>query len=111
MLEDLDKIKKDLEEYINLQLDSIKLHSAESVSKILTKTAKLVVIGYLLLFILLFASVATGFYIASIFGSDALGFLIITLFYLLLLVVFIMFRKKIVDRPIIKGILKIFFPE
>lgn len=111
MLEDLDNLKKDLRDYFKVQFDGIRLHSAESVSRVLSRSANVAVISYLLLFILLFGSVSAGFYLASILGSDSLGFLIIALFYLFILVVFFIFRKKIVDRPIIKGIVKIFFPE
>jgi hypothetical protein len=111
MLEDLDNLKKDFQEYFSVQFDLIRLRTAENISRIASKSANIMVISYLMFFILLFGSVAAGFYISSRLDSDVLGFLYVTAFYILLLIIFLIFRKIIIDRPVIKSIVKIFFSE
>jgi hypothetical protein len=110
MLEELDNIKKDIREYLEIRLDLMRLHIAENTSKILSKSVNIAIVGYLLFFILLFLSFAAGYFFAKRLQSDELGFLCVAGFYILLLVVFLIFRKHIVDRPIIKAVIKLFFP-
>lgn len=111
MLEEIDNIKKELKEYIELRIDLIRLHTAENISRLISKTVTILILGYLLMFILLFLSLATGFFIAEKLESNALGFLCVTGFYFLMLVIFLFLRKQIVERPVIKAIVKLFFPK
>jgi hypothetical protein len=111
MVDDLNSIRKDIQEYIEVRLDLLRLHTAENISRILSSAAKTTVIGYLLLFILLFLSFAAGYFFGSLFNSNELGFLCVAGFYTLVLVIFLMFREKIIERPIIKSVMKLFFPK
>jgi len=111
MLDDINDLKKDLLEYIEVKLDLIRLHIAENLSRIFSNVATIAVIGYLLFFIVLFISFAAGFYIGSLLDSNDLGFLCIAGFYTLLLILFLAFRKQIVERPVIKTIVRLFFPK
>lgn len=111
MPDDINSIKKDIQEYIEIKLDLIRLHTAENISRILSSAVNATIIGYLLLFILLFLSFAGGYFFGSLLHSTELGFLCVAGFYLLVLILFIVFRKHIVERPIIKAILKLFFPK
>ena len=110
MLEELNDIKKDIQEYLEIRLDLMRLHIAENTSKILSKSVNIAIVGYLLFFILLFLSFAAGYFFAKRLQSDELGFLCVAGFYILLLIIFLLLRKHIVDRPIIKAIVKLFFP-
>ncbi len=110
MFEDIDTLKKNLQEYIELKLDLIRLHIAENLSKIFTTAASLAVIGYLLFFIILFLSLAAGFFISSRLDSYELGFLSVALFYVFVLIAFIILKKHFIERPIIKAMIKLFFP-
>jgi hypothetical protein len=111
MLDDLQNIKNDIRDYFEVRLDQLKLHTAENISRILSNTANLVIIGYLMFFILLFLSIAGGYFFGTLFNSNELGFLCITGFYLLILLIFLFYRKKLVDKPIIQAIVKLFFPK
>jgi hypothetical protein len=111
MLEEFEKIRKDLQEYVEVRLDLIRLQTAENLAKIISDASKIVVVGYILFFILLFISMAAGYLFAELFDSYPIGFLSVALVYLIVLIIFIIFREKIVDRPIIKAILKLFFPK
>jgi Na+/melibiose symporter-like transporter len=111
MLDDINDLKKDVLEYIEVKLDLIRLHTSENLSRIFSNVATILVIGYLLFFIILFISLAAGYYTGSLLDSTELGFLCVAGFYTLLLVLFLTFRKQIVERPVIKAIVRLFFPK
>jgi hypothetical protein len=111
MLEEIGNIKKDIQEYIEIKLDLLKLQTAESISKIISGAAVAVIIILFLTLILFFLSFAAGYFMATLLNSNELGFLCVAGFYLLLMVIILIFRKKIIDRPVIKSVVKIFFPK
>jgi hypothetical protein len=111
MIEDINSIRKDVQEYLDIKVDLIRLHTAESISRMMSSVITSVIVGYLLFFILVFLSFAAGFYFGSVFNSNELGFLLVAGFYMILLLSFLLFRKKIVERPVIKSIMKLFFPK
>jgi len=111
MIEDINQIKKDLLEYLDIRLDMIRLHTAEVLSKIFSRILILAIIGYLLFFILLCLSFAAAFLIGSLLDSNQLGFLLVALFYVLLLVLFMIFKKQIIEKPVIKAFVQLLFPK
>jgi hypothetical protein len=111
MLDDINDLKKDVLEYIEVKLDLIRLHTAENLSRIFSNVATIAVIGYLLFFIILFISFAAGYYFGSLLDSNELGFLCVAGFYSLILILFLAFRKQIVERPVIKAIVRLIFPK
>jgi HEAT repeat protein len=111
MLDDINDLRKDILEYIEVKLDLVRLHTAENLSRIFSNVATIAVIGYLLFFIILFISFAAGFYIGSLLDSNELGFLCVAGFYALILILFLALRKQIVERPVIKAMVRLFFPK
>ena len=111
MLEDIINTRKDIQEYIQVKIDLIRLHTAENLSRIFSSAANAVIIGYLLFFILLFLSFAAGYWFGSFLHSNELGFVCVAGFYLLVLVIFLIFRKQIIEKPVIKAIMRLFFPK
>ena len=110
MLEEISNIKKDIEEYIEVKFDLLRLQTAENISRILSSSASIVIVVGLMCIILLFLSFAAGYFFASLLNSNGLGFLCVAGFYGLILVIFIILRKRIIQRPIIKAVVKLFFP-
>lgn len=111
MLEEIDNIKRDIQKYIEVRFDLLRLHTAESISRILSSVVSVVIYALLSSLILLFLSVAAGFFLASLLSSNELGFLCVAGFYAVILIIFIIFRKHIIERPIIKAIVKLFFQK
>jgi hypothetical protein len=111
MLDDIDKLRKDILDFLEVKLDLIRLHTAESLSRILSNAATLAITGYLLFLIIIFVSFAAGFFIGSLLHSNELGFLCIAGFYLLILLLFLWFKKQIVEKPVIKAMVRLFFPK
>jgi hypothetical protein len=111
MIEEINKVKDDIRDYIEVRFDLLRLQIAENLSRILSKTATIVIMGYLLFFILLFLSLAAGYYCATLLGSNELGFLCVAGFYTLILILFIVLKKKIIEKPVIKAIVRLLFPK
>jgi len=109
MIEDITNIKNDIQEYIEVRFDLLKLHLAENLSRLISNATTVAIIGLFLFFIFFFLSFAAGYYFASILKSNELGFLLVAAFYFLMMLIFLVFRKRIVERPIIKAIVKLFF--
>jgi hypothetical protein len=111
MVENIDNIRKEIQEYIEVKLDLVRLHTAEHLSKLISNASTLAIAGYLLFFILLFLSFAAGFFLGSLLHSNEAGFLCVAGFYILVLIVFLIFRKQIVERPVIQAIVRFLFPK
>jgi hypothetical protein len=111
MLDEINDIRKDVVEYVEVKLDLIRLHTAENLSRIFSNVAIIAVAGYLLFLIVMFLSFAAAYSIGSLLKSNELGFLCVAGVYLLLLIFFLAYRKKIIERPVIKAVVRLFFPK
>jgi hypothetical protein len=111
MLEDINNVKKDIQEYIETRIDLVRLHTAENLSRIFSSAVNTLIIGYLLLLILLFLSLSAGYLFASLLNSNSLGFLCVAGFYIIALVIYLIIKKNIVERPVIRSIMRLFFPK
>jgi hypothetical protein len=111
MLDEMNDFRKDILEYIEVRLDLIRLHTAENLARIFSNVAGIAVIGYLLFLIIIFLSFSAGYFIGSLLDSTELGFLCVAGFYTLLLLLFLSLRKQIVERPVIKAMIRLLFPK
>ncbi len=99
------ELKQLIADYIDARIELIKLDVFEKVAKVTAALFSSVVVALLGFFLLFFLSMSAGFYLARLFDSQAVGFLIVTSFYFLLFAI-VLFRKKdflekyIIDRVI-----------
>jgi hypothetical protein len=85
----------DLKQYFNNRVSMAKLDIVDSVSNIIGSGVYSILVGAFVLVILFTGSLAAGFLIGNLFDDIGLGFLSVMGFYIILLIVFISFRKKI----------------
>jgi hypothetical protein len=111
MIENIDNIRKEMQEYAEVKLDLIRLHIAEHLSRLMNSASTLIITGFLVGLILMFLSFAAGFYIGSKLNSNEAGFICVAGFYSLVLIAFLVFRKQIVEQPIIKAAVSLLFPK
>ena len=111
MSEDINSIKKEIQEYLEVKIDIIRLQTAEKLSRTLSSVLNIAIYVVLSCIILLFLSFAAGYFFASLMNSNELGFLCVAGFYTLILIIILIFKKQIIDRPVIKGMVKLFFPK
>ena len=95
--------------YIQTEIELIKLLFAEKLSKILSNFLAIMVLIWLLLIGILFASLSLAFFIGERFGKMSTGFIIVSLIYLLLAVLIWYQRERIIRIPILNGILSQLF--
>lgn len=109
--DDIRNIRKELKEYFDIRLDIIRLQIAEQLSLIFSKIILFIVAGFMLFFILLFLSISAALLLGSVLKSNTAGFLVVSGFYTLLLIIFLAMKKRLIEKPVIQAMLKLLFPE
>ncbi len=105
------EISEELEAYIQSRINLTKLHIAEDISRFFSSAATLMVIFYLGFFAIFMLALAAAYYINGLLGSKHVGFFIISGLFLFLAFIFFLLRKSIVQKPVIKAIIHLFFPK
>jgi hypothetical protein len=111
MLNELDELRKDVQDYIEVRFDFIRLHAAENLSRIFSNAATIAVAGYLLFLIIIFLSFSAAYFFGSLLDSTELGFLCVAGFYFILLIVFLALRKRLIEKPVVKSVIRLLFPK
>jgi len=105
------EVKEEFEDYINRRVDLVKLDVAENLSRFLSGMIIKTVLSFLLFFVLLFVSMGFAFWLGHQFESQSYGFLVVGGFYILVGLLFWVFRRAIIAKPVIKSFVQLFFPE
>ncbi len=105
------EISKEVEEYIQNRINLTKLHIAEDISRFFSTTATIMIVFYLLFFALFMLALAAAYFINQILDSKHIGFLIISGLFIFVSLLFYWLRKKIIQKPIIKAVIHLFFPK
>lgn len=95
------ELKLLVSDYLTARLKLFKYEIYEKSAKISATLFSSLVIAMLASMILFFLSIALGFYLGSVLNSYGTGFMIVTGFYILLLLPFIFFRKSWIEKSII----------
>lgn len=102
--------KQELEQYIQDRILLLKLQASEKTARLVALLFSMLIIALLVFFILLFLSTMTGYYFAGITGSLYAGFGIVAAFYVCILILLIITRKRF-DKKIINAVIRIFFDK
>jgi len=105
-IETIEQLVKLARHYIGLQKEYVKLDIIAKSVRLLTSLLLFVIIAFILLGILTYMSFAVLFALAPSFGYP-LSFSLIAGFYFLVFIVFLIFRKVIIERPIVKFLAKV----
>lgn len=108
---EMKEIKKELEEYSKIYIDSTKLHIAGELSRFHSGTMLKIHMLYLLLFILLFFSLAAAILIGENFDSYVIGFAVMGGFYVIITLFVWLFRELLFERPAVKSFINLMFPN
>lgn len=99
-IETIGQLVDTLKHYIVLQKEYVKLGTVEKTVRIITALAMTAIIGLLLVFILIFLSFAAAFALGPMIGQVA-AFTVIAVFYLLVLLLVLTFRKQWIEKPLV----------
>jgi hypothetical protein len=91
---------ENLRGYAEVQLEILKLRAAEKGAEAVSAIATSIIIAVLAASALFFLNIAGAFYLSNLFKSHAIGFLLAGGIYLLLTVIFMLFRKQLLTGPV-----------
>jgi hypothetical protein len=106
---ELFKLFKDLKGYLEIQLDIFKLEFIEKFVEFFSTFYSFFILLVIFALIFLFISLGAAFYIGDVFKSLPLGFISIGVFYIIMAFLFLILRKRLITRPLIRFFSKIFF--
>lgn len=94
------ELKQLIAEYLDARIDLFKLDAYERIAKITAALFSSVVVALLAFFLLFFLSMSGAFYLGRIFHSTALGFLVVTAFYVILFALLFLWKRPLLERRI-----------
>lgn len=90
--------------YANTSIELIKLRMLKKLSLVMSVLAYRFSVLYFFIMFSLFVNIGLALFLGEILNAVYLGFLIMSLFYLLLAFVFYFFRAKLINGPIVNMI-------
>lgn len=109
--ENIAELSAHVKSYIQSHINLLKLEIIENLSRISTFFASVLVMIIIIASALLFFTFGFSYWFGETYGNYALGFLISGGFYILLGIIFCIFRKRIIGNKIIRSLSNIFFRE
>ena len=89
-----------LKHYLGLQTEYVKLAVIDKVVRLLTAAALAIMFFMIIIAVFLYFSFALAFWLSSYIGT-ALAFLIVALLHLLIFVLFLIYRRKWIQKPLV----------
>lgn len=96
----IEELTKSLKAYIQTNIELIKLEATERTSVIGSELISFLLIALTLFIFILFFSLSAGFYLASFFNDNIIGFAIVAGFYFTFCLILIIGRKNLITRPV-----------
>ena len=94
------------EKLTNTTIELYRLKMVKVGSCYLANIVSRIIISILIFLLILFASIGAGFYLNNLFGNNYLGFLFVAAAYLLLTIIFFLFRDSLIKRPVQNSVIR-----
>jgi hypothetical protein len=101
-----EKLTDNLKGYVNTRYEIIILKLTQKIADIGSQTIAIILIGLVLSMFLLFINISIALYLSSLLNNNYEGFFIVAGFYLLLLFIFIIGKKRLILTPLRNLIVK-----
>jgi len=99
------ELKQLITEYLDTRISLFKLDAYEKIAKVTAALFSSVVVALLGFFLLFFLSMSAGFYLGGIMDSNAAGFLVVTVIYLVLFALVLIRKKDFLEKQVINRII------
>lgn len=109
-IETIDQLVKLVKHYIGLQKEYVKLDIIDKSVRIITALILSVIIAMILLGVVTYASFAALFALAPMLGYP-LSFTLIAAFYFLIFIILLLFRRSLIERPLVKFLANVLFDK
>lgn len=106
-----EELGKTIREYINNRTDQLKLTAAEKTAVLIPLLLAAMIIAVFFVFAVLFLAIALSVYMGEVFGALYYGFLFTAAVILVLGMIVWMFRKQMIQYPLMNALLKHLFTE
>jgi len=107
----IESLAEHVKEYLNSNIELIKLKTAEKSSAVLSNIIAAAVVACILFFFLVFASIAVALILSNWIGKMYAGFLIVAGFYLLTGTIIWMNKERMIRIPIMNKIIQQLFKD
>lgn len=97
--------------YAQQQVDIAKLDAVEKSSKVVSSMITGLVLGMVGLVVLLFLTIAGALFLGQMLGNSALGFLIVSLIFVVVGVILYSLRKTLITSPVISYFISKIYEE
>jgi hypothetical protein len=108
---DLSKIAEKVNEHIETRLEYLRLIISEKVAVAIAKAVSTGIIFILFVLFFLFVNVAAAMWIGKHYDNYAMGFGIISLFYFVLIIIYLLLRKSVFEKKMEDSIVKSLYAE
>ncbi len=108
---EIGKLIQEIKEYIELKYDIARLDFTEKIVRIISVFFGIMTFFVIVPGVLMFFSFAFAYYLGDILGANYWGFMIVGGIYLFFGIVFIIFKKKFITKPIIKTLTEAILKE
>jgi hypothetical protein len=98
-----------LTDYVDDRVLLLKIQAAEKTGKLAAALIKLMVVGLIFFFIVLFFSVVGALYFSELLGSYLFGFGMMLAIYVLLLLIYLLLNRYIFSKKIMNSVIQVFF--
>ena len=100
-VETIAQLAEIVKHYLGIQTEYLKLDVVDKLVRLLTLIAVAVVFFLIVVAVIMYFSFALAFWIAT-FTGPAVAFLVIGGFHLLLFIIFFCYRKKWIEKPLVR---------
>ena len=100
-VETISQLVEVVRHYIGLQSEYVRLDVIEKVVRLLTVMAVVTMFALLLIIMMIYFSFAAAYALEPSLGLPG-AFAVVASFYLLVLILFILFRKQCVEKPLVR---------
>lgn len=98
-------------EYLQARLQLSRLQLFGKIAKVTAVILSFLIIGLLACFTVVFLGLMSGFLLADLFGSNALGFSIVGVVFIILLILLIVKRESALEKPMTNKIIQALFED
>lgn len=102
--------RKELEQYVSDRLLLLKMQGAEKAGKVMASLVFFLVAAMLFFFMLLFLGLMAGFYFGILTDNLYIGFGIVAIFYILMIALLVIYRRKL-ERQLMDTVIRIIFDK
>jgi len=99
-LKKLEELTDSVKQYLLLNIEILKLEATNQISVIGSSVVSSLVIGISAFLFVFTLSIGLGFYLSALLGDSYSGFALIAAFYFLLVIILLVSRKKMIEKPL-----------